>query len=52
MLLPDLPFLPGDTIIDAAVQYAQNIPVNVIGRMLGFPEQDEALFRKFVHDVL
>jgi cytochrome P450 len=43
---------PGETIIDAAVQYAQNIPVNVIGRMLGFPEKDEALFRKFVHDVL
>lgn len=43
---------PGDSIIDAAVQYAQHIPVNVIGRMLGFPEQDEELFRKFVHDVL
>jgi cytochrome P450 len=43
---------PGETIIDAAVQYAQNIPVNVIGRMLGFPEKDEALFRRFVHDVL
>jgi len=43
---------PGETIIDAALQYAQDIPVNVIGRMLGFPEQDEALFRKFVHDVL
>jgi len=43
---------PGETVIDAAVQYAQNIPVNVIGRMLGFPAQDEALFRKFVHDVI
>ena len=43
---------PGESIIDAAVQYAQDIPVNVIGRMLGFPEKDEALFRKFVHDVL
>ncbi len=43
---------PGETVIDAAVQYAQNIPVNVIGRMLGFPEADEALFRKFVHDVI
>ena len=38
--------------IDAAVAYAQNIPVNVIGRMLGFPAEDEHLFRKFVHDVL
>jgi len=43
---------PGETIIDAAVQYAQHIPVNVIGRMLGFPSEDEALFRKFVHDAL
>ncbi|MGB3734499.1 MAG: cytochrome P450 [Ilumatobacter sp.] len=40
---------PGETTIDAAVQYAQHIPVNVIGRMLGFPEEDEALFREFVH---
>ena len=43
---------PGETIIDAAIDYAQNIPVNVIGRMLGFPAADEALFRKFVHDAL
>jgi hypothetical protein len=42
---------PGDT-VDAAVQYAQHIPVNVIGRMLGFPEEDEALFREFVHNTL
>ena len=40
------------SVVDAAVQYAQNIPVNVIGRMLGFPEKDEELFRTFVHDVL
>jgi cytochrome P450 len=44
--------VPGETIIDAAVQYAQHIPVNVIGRMLGFPSEDEELFRKFVHDAL
>jgi hypothetical protein len=44
--------VPGETVIDAAVQYAQNIPVNVIGRMLGFPSEDEALFRRFVHDAL
>jgi len=43
---------PGETIIDAAVQYAQNIPVSVIGRMLGFPAEDDHLFRKFVHDVI
>jgi cytochrome P450 len=43
---------PGETVVDAAVQYAQHIPVNVIRQMLGFPEKDEALFRKFVHDTL
>jgi cytochrome P450 len=42
----------GVTVVDAAVQYAQNIPVNVIGRMLGFPEEDEELFREFVHNTL
>lgn len=43
---------PGATVVDAAVQYAQHIPVNVIGRMLGFPSEDEELFREFVHSVL
>jgi hypothetical protein len=43
---------PGETVIDAAVQYAQHIPVSVIGRMLGFPAEDDDLFRGFVHDVL
>jgi len=43
---------PGESIIDAAQQYAQHIPVSVIRQMLGFPEKDEELFRKFVHDVL
>ncbi len=38
--------------IDAAVQYAQHIPVNVIARMLGFPLEDADLFRGFVHATL
>jgi cytochrome P450 len=38
--------------VDAAVQYAQHIPVNVIARMLGFPLEDAEVFRGFVHDVL
>ena len=38
--------------VDAATQYAQSIPVNVIARMLGFPPEDEALFRHFVHQVI
>ncbi|TVR21229.1 MAG: cytochrome P450 [Ilumatobacter sp.] len=43
---------PGESIIDAAVQYAQNIPVNVIARMLGFPTTDDEIFRGFVHDIV
>ena len=39
-------------VVDAAVQYAQHIPVNVIARMLGFPLEDADMFRGFVHDVL
>jgi len=43
----------GDTPhIDAAVQYAQHIPVNVIALMLGFPLEDADVFRGFVHDIL
>ena len=42
----------GGSVVDAAVQYAQHIPVNVIARMLGFPLEDADLFRGFVHDVL
>lgn len=43
----------GDTdVVDAALQYAQHIPVNVIARMLGFPLEDADMFRGFVHDVL
>ncbi|MFV0306135.1 MAG: cytochrome P450 [Desertimonas sp.] len=44
--------VPGDTVIDAAVGYAQHIPVNVISRMLGLPPDDDDLMREFVHDVL
>lgn len=43
---------PGETVVDAAVQYAQHIPVNVIARMLGLPTEDDDLFRGFVHTVL
>lgn len=46
------PIAAGETVVDAAVQYAQHIPVNVIARMLGFPLADDDLFREFVHDVL
>ena len=46
------PIEPGVTIIDAAKQYSQYIPVTVIGRMLGLPSEDDDLFRTFVVDSL
>jgi cytochrome P450 len=43
---------PGETVVDVAAQYAAHIPVNVIARMLGFPVEDDDLFRDFVHHTL
>ena len=43
---------PGATVIDGSAQYAAHIPVNVIARMLGFPIEDDDLFRDFVHRTL
>jgi cytochrome P450 len=37
---------------DAAVDYAQHIPVRLIAHMLGVPEQDGDLFRRWIHLVL
>jgi cytochrome P450 len=37
---------------DAAVEYAQHIPVRVIIGMLGFPIEDADIFRDFIHQVL
>ncbi|MCC5954428.1 MAG: cytochrome P450 [Acidimicrobiia bacterium] len=42
----------GQEVIDGAVDYSQHIPVRVIAKMLGFPEEDGEKFREFVHDVL
>lgn len=39
-------------VVDAAEQYAQNIPVYVIARMLGLPLEDSDYFRETVHLVL
>ncbi|MBM3752204.1 MAG: cytochrome P450 [Acidimicrobiia bacterium] len=38
--------------IDAAVDYAQQVPGAVMARLLGLPETDHELFRGFVHDLL
>ena len=37
---------------DAAVLYTQHIPVRVIVQMLGFPQEDADIFRKFIQQVL
>ncbi len=42
----------GAGVVDASKAYTQNIPVNVISRMLGFPLEDAELFRGFVHNTL
>lgn len=44
--------LEGRAVVDAAEDYAQHIPVQVIAHMLGFPEEDADAFRSFVHDVI
>jgi cytochrome P450 len=44
--------LGGRREIDASADYAQFISPGVIATMLGFPEEDEDLFRDFVHLVL
>jgi cytochrome P450 len=38
--------------IDAAVDYAQDIPLRVIAKMLGFPESDADIFRRFIRMVI
>jgi cytochrome P450 len=40
------------TEFDAAVDYAQHIPLRVIVRMLGFPQEDADVFRRFIRMVL
>jgi cytochrome P450 len=44
--------LEGRDVVDAAEDYAQHIPVRVIAKMLGFPEEDADRFRGFVNHVL
>jgi cytochrome P450 len=44
--------MEGRDVVDAAVDYAQHIPVRVISEMLGFPPEDADEFRAFIHAVL
>jgi cytochrome P450 len=42
----------GKSVIDAAVDYAQHIPLRVIVKMLGFPQEDADIFRRFIRMIL
>jgi cytochrome P450 len=42
----------GRSCFDAATEYAQHIPVRIIVKFLGFPEEDADLFRAFIKGVL
>jgi cytochrome P450 len=42
----------GRDVVDAAVEYAQHIPMRVIADMLGFPPEDGAQFARFVENAL
>ncbi len=44
--------IAGNRRCDAAVDYAQEIPVRVIAHMLGVPEQDGNLFRRWIKEIL
>lgn len=44
--------LAGRDVVDAAIDFAQHIPVRVIADMLGFPREDADKFRTFIHDVI
>jgi cytochrome P450 len=37
---------------DVAVDYAQEIPVRLIAHMLGLPEEEGELFRRWIHELL
>ena len=43
---------PDQGSVDAAVAYAQHIPVHVITLLLGIPPEDGELFRSWIHDLL
>lgn len=44
--------LIADGACDAAVDYAQHVPIKVITRMLGIPDSDHAQFRDWIHRLI
>lgn len=50
--LVDTILASGSDLTDAAIDYAQNIPVRIIAHMLGVPPEDGDRFRTFIHRIL
>ena len=46
------PIQPGQTVLDAAIDYAQHIPVNTMCGILGIPIEDGDLIRSFLKDAV
>ena len=42
----------GESVIDAARNYSQHIPVMVMADMLGLPREDGDHFRRFIHNIM
>jgi cytochrome P450 len=50
-LLDDLDLKKGGVTFDASNQYARHIPLNIIVKILGLPEQDSSLLFSFIKDI-
>lgn len=44
--------MAGREVVDAATEYAQDIPLRVIIGLLGFPQEDAEILRRFIHEEL
>jgi cytochrome P450 len=44
--------LTGKQLCDGAADYAQHIPVRIIAQMLGVPDQDADMFRRWIRELL
>lgn len=51
-LLDSLDLKNGDLTFDASNHYARHIPLNIIVKMLGLPEQDSSLLFSFIKDIV
>jgi cytochrome P450 len=44
--------MAGRDVVDAATEYAQDIPLRVVIGLLGFPQEDAEILRRFIHEEL